>query len=374
MKNRSVFCIITAGILLAMCNHEQDKEQKSGIPDEFITITRMQFETGKMVIGEPCKIPFDEKVRCNGNILVEPSGAAIISTSVPGLVKKINCTTGQKVNAGQILFELSGNEFIELQKDFAEMSSQLTRIKSEYERVKSLYGEKIGTEKEMILAESDFKTANAKYSALKMKLKIIGLNDTKIEDGNFYEYFSLKSPLDGYISRINVSIGQYTDQQTVIAEIFDITKLQLRIAVFEKDLGKLEENQQITFNLLGSTQKSYSSRLKTIGKNVDDESKTIICYADIDDPKSAIFVNNAYVEAAITTRIDTVTAVPEESVVKSGGNNYLLAFVKNENDNYFLKRVKVDIGRLNNGFVEILNQPDITRIITKGAYNIRIEQ
>ena len=42
---------------------------------------------------------FDEKVRCNGNILVDPSGTAIISTSVPGLVKKINCTAGQKVNA-----------------------------------------------------------------------------------------------------------------------------------------------------------------------------------------------------------------------------------------------------------------------------------
>ena len=160
---------------------------------------------------------------------------------------------------GQILFELSGNEFIELQKDFAEMASQLKRIRSEYERVKSLYSEKVGTEKEMILAESDFKAANAKYSALKMKLKLIGLNDTKIEDGNFYESFSLKSPLDGYISRINASIGQYADQQTTIAEIFDVTRLQLRIAVFEKDLGKLKENQKITFNLLGNTQKSYSS-------------------------------------------------------------------------------------------------------------------
>jgi membrane fusion protein, heavy metal efflux system len=374
MKYKSIFYIVTAGILLASCTSGQDKEQKRGIPDNLITLTNAQFETGNLVIGEPVKMTFDEKVRCNGNILVEPSGTAIISTSVAGLVQKINCTTGQKVKAGQILFELSGNEFIELQKDLAEMSSQLIRIRSEYERVKSLYSEKIGTEKEMILAESDFKAANAKYSALKMKLKIIGLNDTKIEDGHFYEYFSLKSPLDGYISRINVSIGQYTDQQTVIAEIFDITQLQLRIAVFEKDLGKLEENQQITFTLLGNTQKFYSSTLKSIGKNVDDESKTIICYADINDLKRTNFVNNAYVEAAITTNIDTVTAVPEESVIRTGGNNYLLAFVKQESDNYFLKRVKVDIGRLNNGFVEILNQPDITKIIIKGAFNIRIEQ
>lgn len=373
MKNRSIFYIVAAGIFLASCSHKQIKEQQTEMPENLITVTTEQFETGKLVIGEPSKIEFDDQVRCNGNILVEPSGTAIISTSVPGLVKKINCTTGQKVNAGQILFELSGNEFIELQNDLAEIASQLKRIRSEYERVKSLYNEKIGTEKEMILAESDFKAANAKYSALKMKLKLIGLNDTKIEDGNFYESFSLKSPIDGYVSRINASIGQYTDQQTILAEIFDVTQLQLRIAVFEKDLGKLKENQKITFNLLGNTEKSYSSTLKSIGKNVDNESKTIICYADIDDLKSTNFVNNAYVEAAIITNIEIVTAVPEESIIKSGGYNYLLAFVKNENENYFLRKVKVDIGRINNGFVEILNQTDITKIITKGAYNIRID-
>ncbi len=373
MKNRSIFTILAATIILMSCNHNKSKEQVVKGPDNLITITRAQFDMEKLVIGEPGKMRFDEQVKCNGNIVTEPSASAIISTSVPGLVKQINCSEGQKVIAGQILFELSGNEFIELQKDFAETASQLKRIRSEYERVKSLFSEKIGTEKEMILAESDYKTANAKYSAYKMKLKIIGLNDAKIEDGNFYEFFALKSPINGYISRINVSIGQYADQQTMLAEIYDISRIELRIGVFEKDLGKLMEDQKIIFNLLGNTQESYSATLKTIGQNVDNELKTILCYADIDNLKSSNFVNNAYVEGAIITNIDTVTAVPEESVLRSGGNNYLLAFVKNENDNYILKSVKVDIGRTNKGFIEILNQPDITKIITRGAYNIRIE-
>jgi membrane fusion protein, heavy metal efflux system len=373
MKNRSIFTILAATILLVSCSHKKTKEQEVKVPDNLITITSAQFVSEKLVIGEPVKIQFDEQVKCNGYIVTEPSASAMISTSVPGLVKKIACVEGQKVSEGQILFELSGNEFIELQKDFAETASQLKRIRSEYERVKSLYSEKIGTEKEMILAESDFRAANAKYSAFRMKLKIIGLNDTRIEDGNFYDFFAIRSPINGYISSLNVAIGQYANQQTILAEIFDVSRIELRIAVFEKDLGKLEENQKIIFNLLGNTQKSYSATLRTIGRNVDNELKTILCYADIDDLKSAHFVNNAYAEAAIITNVDTVTAVPEESVVRSGGNNYLLAFVKNENDNYLLKSVKVDIGRINNGFIEILNQPDIDKIIAKGAYNIRIE-
>ena len=373
MKKNSLFYIIAVLISFMSCTHKQNNEKKAEIPDNLIRINREQFETIKLAIGEPGKMQFEEIIRCNGYLLVDPAGTARISTSVPGIVKKINCNTGQMVNTSQNLFQLSGNEFIELQRDFAEMASQLKRIRSEYERIKLLYSDKVGTEKEMILAESDFEAANAKYSALKMKLKLVGLDDSKIEEGDFYESFSLKSPLNGYISEINVSVGQYADQQTIMAEIFDFTRLQLRLAVFEKDLGKVKESQKITFNLLGDPDKYYSGTLKSVGKNVDIESKTIICYATIDDLKSNKFVNNAYVEASITTNTDTVTAVPEESIIKSGDSNYLLEFVKNENDTTYLKRVKVDIGRIKNGFIEILNQTEISKIVIKGGYNIQVE-
>ena len=98
MKKRPIFYIVVAGIFFASCAHKQNNEQITEMPDNLIKITREQFETGKLVIGEPGKMEFDEEVRCNGNILVEPSGTAIISTTVPGLVKRINCTAGQKVS------------------------------------------------------------------------------------------------------------------------------------------------------------------------------------------------------------------------------------------------------------------------------------
>jgi membrane fusion protein, heavy metal efflux system len=370
MKNESIIYIIAAGIFLGSCTSKSKNEEKPVAQGNMIIITDEQFETGKMSLGEPSNIQFDEIVRCNGNIIAQPSGIAKVSTSVPGILKRIFYTPEQKINSGQILFELTGNEFLDLQKDFAETASQLVRIRSEYERVKSLFSEKVGSEKEMILAESDYKAAYAKYSSLKMKLNLAGLDALRIEEGNFYESFFLKSPLSGYISRINVSVGQYADQQTAMAEIIDVSQLRLRIAIFEKDLDKLKENQKIIFNMSGNTYKSYTATLKYIGKNVDSESKAIMCFADIDDLKSANFVHNAYVEASVITSNDTVMAIPEESIIKSDGNNYILAFVKKEDGNYFLQKVKVDTGRLNNGYVELLNHPDINTIITKGAYNL----
>jgi len=371
MNNKFTIYILAAALILVSCSHKNETEIDNNT--DLIGITEEQFRTGNMAIGEPLNMQFDELIRCSGTIVVEPSGTIMISSSIPALVKKINCREGTNVNAGQLLFELSGNDFVELQKDYAETLSQLIRIKSEYERLKSLFEEKIGSEKDFIMAESEYNVANAKYSALKMKIKMLGLDETKISDGNYYGSFSIRSPIKGYLSQINVAVGQYADQQTPLAEMLDINTLELRIAVFEKDLDKLKENQKINFNMIGNTDSIFTARIKSIGRNVELDSKTILCYADIDDPGKANLVNNAFAEAAIITKSDFVKAVPEEAILKSEGDSYLLEVVKNENGNYFLKKIKVSPGRLYNGFIELLQMPEIDKIITKGAYNIVIE-
>ncbi len=373
MKTNSIICIIYTVILLASCSHNQNTERKSEAVDNLITITEAQFKAGNLEIGEPVKMTFENVVRCNGSIVTDPSGNARISTPVQGLIKRISCSGGQKVSPGQVLFELSGNEFIELQRDFAETASQLKRLRSEYERIKALYEEKIGTEKDLIQSESEFKASNAKYSALKMKIRFLGLDESRIETGDFYESFYLRSPINGFISKVYVSIGQYADLQNTLAEVFDPVRFRLMLSVFEKDFGNLNNNQLIRFNLLGDTSKLFSARLKSIGKNVDEDTKTITCYASIDGTDCSYFVNNAFVEATIVTKTDTVYAVPEESILKTEGNNYILEFVRNENSTYYLKRTPVKTGRLTKGFTEILNIPNNLKLITKGAYNIRID-
>jgi hypothetical protein len=152
-----------------------------------------------------------------------------------------------------------------------------------------------------------------------------------------------------------------------------VTRFQLKIAVFEKDINRLNAGQKIKFRLLGNRNIDYSATINSIGKNVDADSKAIMCYADIDDLKSANFVNSAFVEALIITRQDSVNAVSEGAIIKSGRNNYILALSKNEDDKYFLAKVKVDVGRLYNGFAEIINQTGFKEILIKGAYNIPLE-
>jgi cobalt-zinc-cadmium efflux system membrane fusion protein len=371
MKLFSLFSITAIFVLLFSCRSNV-AEQKGEADEALITISQKQFEAGKMQLGEMQKMGFEKTIHCHGNIISKPGGSAKVSTFVSGLVKRIYCTPGQKIKSGQAIFEITGNELIEFQKDFAETASLLVRVKSEYERLKSLFSEKVGTEKELIFAESEYKATLAQYSALKMKMRLLGLDSEKVENGSFYESYIIKSPISGYVSQINVSLGQYADQQTTIAEVIDVSQFCVRIAVFEKDIPELKEKQKVQIRLLGDPSE-YKASLSSIGKNVDNETRTILCIAEIDEPENANFVNNAYVEARVITSNDSVNAVTEEAIIKSGGNSYLLTLDKTQDETYYLNKVKIETGRIVNGFVEILGEPNLNKILCKGAYNIPID-
>lgn len=375
MKNYFLRFIPAALLLLNACDGKRQQVLSEGTDAEnYVMVTRAQFETGKMSIGDPVRMIFEETIMCNGRIEAEPSADAMISSVIPGLVKEIFCTEGQKVTKGEALFELTGNEFIELQKNLAETASRIMRFRSEYERTKTLYGDKIGSEKELIMAESEFRASNANYSALKIKAEMLGLEISRIENGEFYESFLVRSPINGYVSDIYVSLGQYVDQHTAMTDVYDADRLHLKLAVFEKDIRQLRVGQKVKFSLPGDNRDSYTATMHSVGRNVDEETKTILCCAEIDNCCSTHFVHNAFVKAEVISGSDSLYALPEDAILQSEGNSYIFVQVKTDTDRYFLQRLSVQTGRNNNGFIEILDLPANQKLVIGGAYNLRVEQ
>ena len=357
-------------IVFVSCGTKQIQKDNNEFIDTLITITRQQFETDKMAIGKLTKMPFIDAVKCNGKIVAKPTGTAKVAAMVPGLVQKINCSIGQHVIKGQVLFELTGNELIELQREFAESASQLHKLQSEYERIKSLYNENVGTQKELISAESEFKSVNARYAALKLKIGLIGLDYSKVEKGEFYTVYAIKSPINGFIAQIYTTIGQHADEEILMAEVIDAAQFHLQLSVFEKDINRLVTGQKIQFSMLNDLNAIYQATLQIIGKTVDPDTKSISCYAAIDKQVSRNFVNNEYIEAQIVIHTDTVFAAEAGAILKSEGNHYLLKMVNKNGDNFLIDKVIVNAGRLIGNYVEIIDPEENENYIISGAYNV----
>jgi cobalt-zinc-cadmium efflux system membrane fusion protein len=363
--------LLAISLIIASCKSKT--EQAASSDSELIEITKAQFESEKMVIGEPALYPFADLVNFTGTIIPDITGQAQISIPLPGIINKIYYKPGQVIAKGSLLFEVSGNEFIDMQKDFAESTALLSRLKSDFYRSKVLYNDSISTQKEFISAESSYYAEIAKHNALKIKLENMGLDVSVIEKGEFYKSYSLKSPIKGFISSIDVTMGQYVDPQQKIAEIIDAQSYQLRLAVFEKNINKIKTGQQVVFYLGGNKSEKYFAKINSIGKTIMNDSKSIDCYATLEINDNATLVSNQFVEGEIYTQVDTALAVPETAIITSENDVYLLILEKEDEAMYYFKKMKVSTVRKNNNYIELPKQLNSIKLLVNGIYNIQIE-
>ena len=370
--NYSLYFI--ALIIISGCtNSPVPDEEAATEEDNLIQISVEQFNADNMKVGEITNHLFAEVVTCNGYIKAAPSGMAQVSSQISGIVESIHCAPGDFVKKGQVLCKLSSIALIELQQEFAETAANLKRLKTDWERSKALYDEKIGAEKDFIAIENQYKISNAKYQSLKLRLELLKLNVSKIEDGELYSSFSISAPISGYVTFQNIIIGEFIEQQKNLLEIIDVNQLQLQLSVFENDVKNMKIGQLLEFSSVGESGFIHQATLTSIGKTIDMETKTIQCIAKIENANKLSLVNHAYIEAKIIVDQNEADALPSEAIIKSGKNYYVLILEKSDEQYYYLKKVGVHIGRISDGFTEIIDNKTLSNVITKGVYNLSSE-
>lgn len=233
------YTIITLSLifisLISGCGrHSGTNESLTGEQDHLIHITQKQLDSEGIKFGEPAKRLFNEQIAVNGYIMAPTEGIAQISIPVSGNVESINCSLGDFVKKGEVLGTILSNELIVLQQDFAETAAKLKQVKADYDRIKILYDEKIGAGKDFIAMESEYKAVTAKYHSLKIRLELLRLNVNKIENGEFVASYPVVAPIKGYVTNMNMVLGQFAEQQRQLIEIVDVNKLQLRLSIFQK--------------------------------------------------------------------------------------------------------------------------------------------
>ena len=373
MKSYKLLHFAFVGLLFiaAACGTPTETSQETiSESNNLVAVTTDQFKADSMVIGALSPQVFNEEIRCNGYITTAAGGMAQISSPVVGIVESITCSMGGYVTKGQSVCTISGAELMAMQQEFTETAARLTRLKSEYDRSKALYTEKIGAEKEFIATESEYKAAKAKYLSLKLRLELLHLNINQIESGNLYSTFTVVSPINGYITKQNLVLGQFIEQQKLLVEIVDISRLQVQLSVFEKDISLVKPGQTVLFSPPGVGTLSSEASIVSVGKAVNSETRSVTCVASIKNNLHANLINQSFVEASIVVNSNKSNALPSEALIKSGKDYYVLVVEKSDKAGYYFRKQKVETGRISNGFTEIKGNLILTNVLVKGVYHL----
>ncbi|WP_372754211.1 efflux RND transporter periplasmic adaptor subunit [Labilibaculum sp.] len=371
MKNLSILILVILTISFVACKQTTAPQNtNSNKNEELIQISHEQFKSEKMEIGIAEMHNFEDIVSCNGFIMATPNGIARLSTPFPGIVKSIHFTPGDFVKKSQILCKITSNELITLQQEFAETAALQESIAANYKRSKTLYKENIGSEKELLIAESTYKANKAKYESLALKLQLLHFNIDKIKEGYFYSSFSMLAPINGYITSSNLVLGEFTDQQKSFVELINPNELQMHIAVFEKDIYQLKIGQKVLFKSLSKPDEIFTAQINSIGKGIDPETKSIICRAKIEEKAQKTLYNGSFIEAEIITHQKDAKAIPTESILKSGPDHYVFVLAKSDEKNYYLRKEKIRIGSESKGFSELLDSQKLDKVLIHGVYKL----
>jgi len=362
--------IIIFALLITACGKEKNNVLEVTPTEEVhedITVTQAQFKSENMAFGSIEEFDFNEGIKVNGMIDVPPQNKSSISTFIGGYVTKTPLLIGSEVKKGQLLVTLENPEYVEIQQNYLEVAEQLNYLKSEFNRQKTLFDEQITSEKNYLKAESTYKSNLAHYNGLRKKLQMMHISPQRVEQGTISSSINLYAPIDGFVTKVNVSNGTYVSPSDVILEIVDTHHVHLELSVFEKDIMAIKKGQKIRFQIPEASDQTFNADVHLVGTTIDGESRRVQVHGHIDNDEDH-FIVGMFVDAEIITDSTKRVGLPKEAIISLEEANYVLVLKTKENNEFHLEKVKVTIGKATEDVVEILNSEGLKnkQILVKG--------
>ena len=351
-----------------------DEEGEEGV----VELTTQQVETIGLKTKTLEKRNLGNNIKVTGNLELFPQDMANISPFVGGNVRSIKVIEGDKVRKGEVLAYLEHPDIISMQQEYQEKNDELVFLKQDFERKQTLYDKGVSSGKEFQMAQSKYRSTTSSVNGLRSKLRLLGINTAKVEQGEIFSAIPITTPISGYVDDIMITLGDYVAPQTKMFTVSDNSKIHLDLKVYEKDIPKVKVGQKIQFTVASRPEELLSAEVHSIGKTFEEDPKALHVHADIDN-KNGDLLPGMYVEGRIVEGKKMGYAVPEAAIIKEGEQSFIFILdedeEKEENKMKF-KMIPVTVGITDLGFVEVNLPAEVSKdakVVINGAYNLSSE-
>jgi cobalt-zinc-cadmium efflux system membrane fusion protein len=373
--NRSLYLllILVAISLCISCGSKTNESEEATNKEEenVVEFTQAQYKTAGIELGKAEDRQISGTVRASGVLDVPPQQLVSVSIPLGGFLKSTELLQGYQVKKGQIIATLESMDFVQMQQDYLEAKNQFVLAKADYERQQELGKENVNAQKTLQQSQSNYAGLQVKMKGLLSKLKMLDINLTSLEEGNITNTINVYSPINGYVTEVNVNIGKFVNPIDVLFEIVSTEHLHAELTIFEKDIPKIKIGQKVRFTLANENKERIST-VYLIGRKISaDRTIRIHCHIDTTDTQ---LLPGMYLKALVETGGVQVTALPDEAVIDYQGKKYI--FVTTEEPKhkgvYHFAMIEIEAGLSELGYTEVTPPKDFdlgkSNVVTKGAY------
>lgn len=373
--------LVTLSLLATSCGPKENQNKKEGHPhneevnkepkkehsdrDE-VMLSAQQFEALKIKIDTIASRNMSSYVEANGTLEVPPQSEGAITSVIGANVASIEVIEGDKVNKGQVVAYLSHPNIIKMQTDYLNAFNGSNFLKKNYERQQKLYDAGVGSGANFQKAEARYDASKVMVSGMAAQLQLLNVSAQSVRNGSVAQRVALRSPIEGYIQKVEVKTGQYVEPQTELFEVVNTHHVHADLMVFEKDVYKVKKGQKVTFNIQSIQDDALSAEIYSVSKTFEDSPKALHVHAEIENKKGNL-IPGMYIQGRIQVESSETMALPESAIIKEGDKFFVFS-VEKENKDWSFKPVEVILGQKDNNWIALQFPEEIERN-TKFAFN-----
>ena len=222
-----------------------------------------------------------------------------ISAHIMGYVVSENAHQGQAVYRGQLLLKLSAPE---IGSKYYAAKAGFINAKKTYDRIKRLY-------KENSVSRQMYDNTLMQYKVAKADLN---------EAGNYLDYKNIYSPIDGVITKKNVSMGDLVAPGQMLLIIQSLKKLEFKTSVNVKYFSKIKNAEAVKLNF-SSINKSVEGKVISVVRSANPYSHSVLVRIAIKGAEKSGLMPGMYGTARFKIGKRKAITVPKSAVVRRLG-------------------------------------------------------
>lgn len=363
------YIVLFTTILLMSCNAKKNEtsNEETPVSEKEVVLTQAQLKNAALVSSPMQEKELSATLNVNGVIDVPPQNLVSISMPLGGYLKNTKLLPGMFVKKNEIIAVMEDQQYIQLQQEYLTAKSKLFFAEKEYERQRDLNQDKASSDKVYQLADAEYKSLKITVNALGEKLRLIHINPATLSEKNISKSVNIYSPIDGFVSKVNVNIGKYVNPADILFELINPDDIHLNLKVFEKDINGLFIGQKLYAYTNSQPDKKHACEVILISKDIssDEHNAEVHCHFEKYDKT---LLPGMYMNAIVELKSASLPAIPTDAIVSFEGKDYV--FVKKNENTFSMEMVSTGVSE--NGFTQIVNSKDFEgkEIVTNGAYTL----
>jgi membrane fusion protein, multidrug efflux system len=223
-----------------------------------------------------------------------------INAKIAEAVDKIMVNEGSLVKTDDVIIRLDRTGPT---SNFVQANSVYQNAKKNYNKMENLYKQGAISEMQYDGTKTEYEVARANYNAV---LKTVDIT----------------TPIDGTVTSIDVSAGDYVYPGQQVATVAALDKLRMKFGVSDVDIGYFNEGDAVRIIVESATRLVGNGKVVTAAESADPTTRTFQIEIELDNSANQFKPGMFGRAEIIVEKFDDIIVVPRSAVVIRNNENY----------------------------------------------------